>query len=192
MHNKLQRLKQGSCSVDEYWKEMEMLLIRASMNELEEATMTLFLEGLNEDIQGRVEMHSYANLQELVHQALRCEQQLLRKTKGHPNSSKPTWKHQNQQDSGAGTFYKPSVSSESAPTFQRDAIKTVSLVSKTGSKAASNDVSTSTTSNAICHKCHGKGHKKDACPNKYTILVDDLGEHYSESEHEQESDKVLL
>src|SRR5438105_1489303 len=143
---------------------MDMLLIRAGMNELEEATMARFLEGLNEDIQDHMEMHPYASLQDLVHQALCCEQQLLRKTKGHSNSSKPTWKHQNQQNSGAGTYYKPSVSSESVPIFQHDATKPISSVSKTGSKAASNDVSTSRTSNVICHKCHGNGHKKDVCP----------------------------
>ena len=50
LHNKLQRLTQGSKSVDEYHKEMEIALIRANVVEDSEATMARFLHGLNQDI----------------------------------------------------------------------------------------------------------------------------------------------
>ena len=40
MHKKLQRLYQGSKSVDDYYKEMEISLIRENIEGTNEATMT--------------------------------------------------------------------------------------------------------------------------------------------------------
>ena len=55
LHNKLQRLTQGSKSVDEYFKEMEVAKIRANVEKDEEANMAKFLHGLNHDIRDIVE-----------------------------------------------------------------------------------------------------------------------------------------
>lgn len=79
LHNKLQRLTQGSKSVDEYHKEMEIAMIRANVEEEREATMARFLHGLNRDIADVVEMHHYVELQDMVHQAIKVEQQLRRR-----------------------------------------------------------------------------------------------------------------
>jgi hypothetical protein len=46
LRNRLQTLKQGSKSVDEYFKEMELLLIRSDIREDEELRMARFLHGL--------------------------------------------------------------------------------------------------------------------------------------------------
>ena len=47
---KLQELKQGNRSVEDYYKEMEMAMIRANLQEDEEATVARFLTGLNSEI----------------------------------------------------------------------------------------------------------------------------------------------
>ena len=47
LHNKLQRLIQGNRSVDEYFKEMEISLIRTQIKESQETTMARFLHGLS-------------------------------------------------------------------------------------------------------------------------------------------------
>ena len=47
LYLKLQGLHQGNKSVDEYYKEMEMAMIRANVEEDREATMARFLNGLN-------------------------------------------------------------------------------------------------------------------------------------------------
>jgi hypothetical protein len=44
MYNKLQQLTQGTKSVDEYYKEMELLMIRTGTREDIEATMSRFFE----------------------------------------------------------------------------------------------------------------------------------------------------
>jgi len=73
LHNKLQILIQGNMSVDEYYKEMEISLIRAQIEESQKATMARFLHGLNRDIQDIVELHHYASLEDLIYQAIKME-----------------------------------------------------------------------------------------------------------------------
>ena len=47
LHQRLQTLTQGSISVEEYHKKMEILMIKATVEEDREATMARFLNGLN-------------------------------------------------------------------------------------------------------------------------------------------------
>ena len=78
-HNKFQRLFQGNRSVDEYYKEIKISLIRDQIEKSQEATMSRFLHGLNREIQDIVESHQYASLEDLIHQAIKVEQQVKRK-----------------------------------------------------------------------------------------------------------------
>ena len=79
IHNKLQRLYQESKSVDDYYMEMEISLIRANIEETNEATMAILLNGLNRNIQDVVELQSCNNMDELIHSVMKLEQQLNRK-----------------------------------------------------------------------------------------------------------------
>ena len=56
MRQKLQRLSQGSLTMEEYYKEMEMALVRANIEEETEGTMAHFLNGLNPNIRDVVEL----------------------------------------------------------------------------------------------------------------------------------------
>ncbi|RDX96603.1 hypothetical protein CR513_20700, partial [Mucuna pruriens] len=49
LYNKFQRMYQGSKSVEEYFKEIEVALVRANVLESHEATMARFLHGLNRE-----------------------------------------------------------------------------------------------------------------------------------------------
>ena len=53
---KLQKLSQGNKGVEEYYKEMKVLMIQAKIEEDEEVTMARFLNGLNSDIHDVVEL----------------------------------------------------------------------------------------------------------------------------------------
>ena len=66
-------------------------MIRTAVNEPEEATMSRFFHGLNEDVQERIEMVTYQDLQELVHQAIRVEQQLKRRQNHSQTYTSSTW-----------------------------------------------------------------------------------------------------
>jgi hypothetical protein len=73
LHLQLKGLVQGDHSVDEYFQEMEMCLLRTGITEDEESTMARFLVGLNKPIADKVDMTNYTNLTELVHFAKRAE-----------------------------------------------------------------------------------------------------------------------
>jgi hypothetical protein len=48
--NKLQQLKQGDKSVEEYYQELEIGMLRFNLEEREDAAMAQFLAGLNCEI----------------------------------------------------------------------------------------------------------------------------------------------
>jgi hypothetical protein len=76
LFKKLQLLKQGTKSVEEYYKEMEIAMIRANVTEDDEQTMAGFLNGLNHPIKKIADFQPYSNLIELVHQATKAERQV--------------------------------------------------------------------------------------------------------------------
>jgi hypothetical protein len=82
LNNCLLTLKQGKRTIDEYFKEMELLLVRTGTRESMESKMARFLGGLNEEIAGFVEMFPYLTLQDLVDQAMRTERKILQESRG--------------------------------------------------------------------------------------------------------------
>ena len=84
---RLQVLRQGSKSVDDYYKEMEMLMSRANLEEEEETTMARFLAGLNKEIADRVDLQQYWELEEMVHIAIKVEKQLQGRTARYNSKS---------------------------------------------------------------------------------------------------------
>ncbi|XP_048630844.1 uncharacterized protein LOC125604595 [Brassica napus] len=158
IHQKLRRLTQGTKGVEDYYQEMEILMIKAAVEEASEATMARFQAGLNRDIQDRLEMQEYEDIYELLHKAILIEQQLKRKssTKGSygNNYKAPTTKDDK-------SFVKPKEEHEDkgkAPA------------------ARSRDVK--------CFKCHGFGHYANECTNKKAMILLDSGEVISEEEEE--------
>ena len=79
LYNKLQNLRQGNRSVQEYYKEMEVAMARANIEEDREATMVRFLAGLNREIQNVVELQHYVELEDMVHMAIKIENQVKRR-----------------------------------------------------------------------------------------------------------------
>ena len=57
LQSRLQDLKQGSISVDGYFKIMDMAMIQANCMEEEEEILARFLNGLNSEIANVVEIH---------------------------------------------------------------------------------------------------------------------------------------
>uniref|UniRef100_A0A2N9G5A0 Uncharacterized protein n=1 Tax=Fagus sylvatica TaxID=28930 RepID=A0A2N9G5A0_FAGSY len=74
LYQKLQNLTQGSRSVEDYHKEMEVAMIRANVEEDREATMARFLSGLNRDIANIIELQHYVEVEDMVHMAMKLKQ----------------------------------------------------------------------------------------------------------------------
>ena len=73
LYQKLRSLTQGYRSVDDYHKEIEIVMIRANVEEDRESTMARFFNGMNRDIANVVE------LEDMVHITIKVERQLKRK-----------------------------------------------------------------------------------------------------------------
>ena len=65
--------------MDDYHREIKIVMIRANVEEDRETTMARFLNGLNRDIANVVELQHYVELEDIVHMAIKVEQQLKRK-----------------------------------------------------------------------------------------------------------------
>jgi predicted Zn-dependent protease len=72
----LQSLSQDTKSIDEYFKEMKLTIIRANVKEDRNAIMARFMNNFNHDIAHIVGLHHYMKLEEMVHVALKVEKQL--------------------------------------------------------------------------------------------------------------------
>ena len=55
-------------------------MMRANVEEDQEATLARFMGGLNREIANIVELHHYIDLEEMVHMAIKVERQLKKKT----------------------------------------------------------------------------------------------------------------
>ncbi|XP_056853723.1 uncharacterized protein LOC130503093 [Raphanus sativus] len=108
VHQKLRRLTQGTRGVEEYYQEMETLMLKGGVAESDEATMARFQAGLSRDIQDRIEMYEYEDIFELLHKSILIEQQLKRK-----NPTKGSY----------GNNYKPSATKEEKPWMKKEDLK---------------------------------------------------------------------
>ena len=115
--------------------------------------MARFLHGLNREIQDIVELHNYASLEDLIHQAIKVEQQLKRKQtyKKSPYGSS-IWKDKETFKKEGGLSFKSHE-------------KGVAL-------GKNNPTPTSSKESSIkCFKCLGNCHIASQCPNKRTMVV---------------------
>ena len=150
-------------------------MIKADVDEPLDATMARFLTGLNRDIQDRMKLQDYDNMEQMLHKAILIEQQVKRKS-----YSKPT--------------YAPKPSFPSKPNYQDK-----SKSSSTTNTALKTDVSAgidkgksvenpSRARDIRCFKCQGLGHYANKCPNQRVMILMDNGEVESKDEKEDKED----
>ncbi len=76
---RLQQLTQGSRSVEEYYKVMQIAMIRAKVEEDKEATMVRFLNGLNPYIACIVDLQNCRTVEQMMQVAIKIEKEMKRK-----------------------------------------------------------------------------------------------------------------
>ncbi|PKI70252.1 hypothetical protein CRG98_009329 [Punica granatum] len=101
LHLKLQSLRQGTKSVEDYYKEMEIALIRVNIEDDEEATMARFFCGLNREIANVVELRHYVEIEEMVSMAIKVERQLKRGRPTRQEGAQDRWRNPNRMLKGA-------------------------------------------------------------------------------------------
>ena len=95
LYQKLQSHIKGSKCIDDYYKEIEITMIQANVEEDTEATMARFLNGLNRDIAIIVELQHCMDLEDIVHMEIKVERQLKKMSTfsryGQNLSSSSSW-----------------------------------------------------------------------------------------------------
>ena len=76
MINKLQQLRQGAKSVEEYYQELQTGMLRCNLEEDEEPAMARFLGGLNREIQDILAYKEYNSVNRLFHLACKAEREV--------------------------------------------------------------------------------------------------------------------
>ena len=74
---KLQRLHQGSRTVDEYYKDLEVTFIKINMHESEVSKIARFVSELRRGIQNILELYEYTSMEKLIHLAITVESQFF-------------------------------------------------------------------------------------------------------------------
>lgn len=150
---------------------METLILKADLIEGAEATMARFQGGLNRDIQDRLELQEYEDMDELLHKAILIEQQNKRKSSAKTPYGSTAKSVYSKDDKSSD---KPKEGSSSVETRRDDRGK---------------EPATATRSrNVRCFKCHGIGHYANDCTNKKVMIILANGDVVSEDEEsDQES-----
>ncbi|XP_043809768.1 uncharacterized protein LOC122723079 [Manihot esculenta] len=180
LHHQLQRLTQGSKSVDEYHKEMELLLIKANIVEEEDQTMARFFGGLNKEIADVVDLQPYVDLEDLVNIAIKVERQRGRNRWGSnraAQNSNSKWGSKWNTKPDPKRFEKSSTQKGMLPSKE-----TSNSHGKNESAPKSNR-----TRDIQCFKCKGRGHYANECANKRAMVV--RGDEIV-SESDSDSDEV--
>ena len=148
LYNKLQNLRQGNRGVEEYYKEMEVAMARANIEEDREATMARFLAGLNREIQNLVELQHYVEFEDMVHMAIKIENQVKRRgssnTRSTPGPSSSTWKSNQWKKEEKPPNAKPKTKLKQDGNNQGNQGKPDSFTTR------NRDI--------MCFKCQGRGH----------------------------------
>ncbi|KAK8553269.1 hypothetical protein V6N13_105187 [Hibiscus sabdariffa] len=180
LYQKLQNLKQGSRTVEDFFKEMEMAIMRANIVEDREATMARFLAGLNTEIANIVELQHYVELEDMVHMAIKVEKQQRRKTVNRGNTpSKPF----SNSFNAPKNFRKPAPQAPLQIRERAETSKTKPPVADVG--RGKQPMHQERSRDILCFKCLGRGHIASQCPNRRTMLLLDSGEIESESEKDE-------
>ncbi|KAJ4715125.1 Transposon Ty3-I Gag-Pol polyprotein [Melia azedarach] len=170
LHRKLQGLVQGSMSVEDYYKEMETVMIRANIEEDREATMAIFISGLNKDIADVVDLQHYVEMEELLHKSIKVQKQLKSKEFRFGSASNSSWKSKWKDNK-----VTPKTNEEAK---QKDSI--------TISKSKIETEISSKSRKVKCFRCQGFGYIAFQCPNKRVMMVLENGEIESASSSEDE------
>ncbi|XP_042992210.1 uncharacterized protein LOC122318677, partial [Carya illinoinensis] len=178
LYQKLQNLTQGSRSVEDYHKEMEVAMIRANVEEDREATMARFLSGLNRDIANVVELQHYVEIEDMVHMAMKVERQLKRKgTARYTSVPSTTWKSKWDRND---------------PTEAKRKIEPPKGKDEGPSSKAKVESQPSRNRDIKCFKCLGSGHIASQCPNRRVMIMRDNGEVMTESEDDRDGVPELV
>jgi hypothetical protein len=172
--HKLQQLRHGTKSVEEYYQELQMGTLCCNIEEGNEPAIARFVGGLNREIRDIVEYIEYTNITDCFHIACQAEREVQgRHASARSNISagkSAPW--QRTTTSFSGRAPPPSSSpSRLAPPPPPSSGKTCGTPTNSATKSAPKEVasassvaSTGRARDIQCHRCKGLGHVQHDFP----------------------------
>ncbi|XP_072148509.1 uncharacterized protein [Setaria viridis] len=195
--NRLQQLRQGAKSVEEYYQELQMGMLRCNLEEGEEPAMARFLGGLNREIQDILAYKDYTNVTRLFHLACKAEREVQGQrasTKTNISAGKSTSWQPCTTTSLTGRAPPPahSPSRPAPPSLSSDKQRAppTNSATKTAQKPATSTTSvasTGRTRDVQCHRCKGFGHVQRDYPSKRVLVVKEDGGYSSASDFDEDT-----
>ncbi|XP_052888020.1 uncharacterized protein LOC108468222 [Gossypium arboreum] len=175
---KTQNLTQGSKSVEDYYKEMEIAMIRRMSKKIPKQRWR-DSGGLNRDIANVVELQHYIEVVDMVHMAIKVERQLKRKgpSRGFPL---PTL-----QGGAKDQAKDPPILEGRRPRYLQN-----QQAHREMNKGKAPESSYNRNRDIKCFKCLERGHIASQCPNRRTMVLRADGKIEIEDEEEKESESA--
>jgi hypothetical protein len=170
--HKLQQLRQGTKSVDEYYQELQIGMLRSNI-EGNEPAIARFVGGLNRQIRDIVEYREYTNIIDCFHIACKAEREVQgRHASARSNISAGKSAPWQRMTTFSGRAPPPSSSpSRLAPPPPPSSGKTCGTPTNSETKSAPKPVasasfvaSTGRARDIQCHRCKGLGHVQHDYP----------------------------
>ncbi|XP_020887113.1 uncharacterized protein LOC110229999 [Arabidopsis lyrata subsp. lyrata] len=151
LYTKLQNLRQGSRTVDEYATDFFEMVARTTLLETEDQLVSRFIGGLRTQLQVPLQQFNPTTVSEAHQRALGMEIQY----------------RSNWGSTGSRTRFQPQLQSEFSVTQPTDSVATRPNVSKAGAPADSIAASRQPRTGALrCYSYGENGHRQTACPNQ--------------------------
>jgi hypothetical protein len=198
--NKLQQLKQGAKSVEEYYQELQIGMLRCNLEEREDDAMARFVAGWNREIQDILEYKDYKNITRLFHFACNAEREVQgRNTSAKTNFSAGrtnSWQHNNgciAPLSASPSQVVPSTPSNSSKpqTATTNSATWAPSATKSTPSPAESAASSSRARDIQCHHCKGFGHVMRDCSSKRFLVKKVDGEYSSASDFDDDTLALL-
>jgi hypothetical protein len=196
LKKKLQRFNQGSRSVNEYYNELHIAVLRCGIQENDEDTMIHFYSGLRREIQDLVDYRDYNTMDRLFHLAMLAEKELQGREPKSRNIGS-SFSSRSQSGKAKSASFAPARSAAPSDNRARTAApsppaphttevsKSVS-VQQPATKTTPSTGSTSSSASIVCRRCKGMGHVMKDCPSQRAYVATDDGGYISTSDVEDE------
>ncbi|XP_012702858.1 uncharacterized protein LOC105914754 [Setaria italica] len=196
--HKLQLLRQGNKSVEEYYQELQTGMLRCGLVENEDAAMARFMGGLNREIQDILAYKEYNSITRLFHLACKAEREVQGRrasTRTNISAGRATsWTPSNP----AAQLYRvaaPSSSSSKPRPLTTNSSPCPPEPTKGAAAAPTKSSSSIASSGRMrdiqCLRCKGYGHVRKDCPSARVLVVCPNGEYSSASDLDEETYALL-
>ena len=178
LHSRLEQLRQGTKTPDEYYKELKILIYRSGLRFPEGYVISKFINCLNPDLKAIVSKQHFVRgttIEEILHYTNHIYENLPQR-KSYSSNNRP-WNNQGGGSSSYPTRRPESKQDAPAVPTRREPSRTPQGGRREGEQRSSE---------IKCFKCLGRGHMAKDCPSRRQVLLNTIGEYESDEEAEVE------